>query len=110
MSVAVIAISVSAVVVTFSRAGFLGLAAISALYFLRMIRRRGGDRAWAISMLLIALFSLPLIPSNYIDRIATVTSVDSDPTGSSQARWRDIIASVQFVGEHPIIGAGLGMD
>jgi len=107
---AVIAISVSAVVVTFSRAGFLGLAAISVLYFLRMIRRRGGDRMWAVSMLLVALFSLPLIPANYVERISTVTSVDSDPTGSSQARWRDIIAAGQFVGQHPIIGAGMGMD
>jgi len=64
----------------------------------------------AVSMLLVALFSLPLIPSNYVERISTVTSVDSDPTGSSQARWRDIIAAGQFISQHPIIGAGLGMD
>jgi O-antigen ligase len=110
LAIGVIVINILAVIVTFSRAGFIGLATISALYFLRMIRRRGGDRMWAIAMFSVGLLSLPLLPSTYVDRIATVTSVESDPTGSSQARWRDTRAAVQFVSQHPIIGAGLGMD
>jgi len=110
LCVAVIAINVIAVIVTFSRAGFLGLATIIVVCFLRMIRRRGGDRAWAFAILFGAVLTLPLVPSTYMDRLTTVKSVASDPTGSSQARWRDMVAAVQFVSEHPIIGAGLGMD
>ncbi|HMC20413.1 MAG TPA: O-antigen ligase family protein [Thermoanaerobaculia bacterium] len=108
--IGVIVINITAIIVTFSRAGFLGLATITALYFLRMIRRRGGDRMWAVAMCAVVILSLPLLPSTYVERIATVTSVEADPTGSSQARWRDTRAAAQFVGGHPIIGAGLGMD
>jgi putative inorganic carbon (hco3(-)) transporter len=39
-----------------------------------------------------------------------VTSIESDTTGSSQIRWRDTVAAARFVVEHPIIGAGIGMD
>lgn len=106
----VIAINVVAIIVTFSRAGFLGLATIIAVYFLRMIRRRGSDRAWAFALLFAAVLALQLVPSTYMDRLSTVKSVESDPTGSAQARWRDMVAAVQFVSEHPIAGAGLGMD
>jgi putative inorganic carbon (HCO3(-)) transporter len=106
----VIVISVIGIMVTFSRAGFLGMATIVAVYFIRMIRRRGGDRKWAFAILFAILLAAPFAPSSYVDRLATVRNVASDPTGSSQARWRDMSAAVQFVLGHPIIGAGLGMD
>lgn len=107
---AVIVISVIAVIVTFSRAGFLGLATICAVYFLRMIRRRGADRVWALAVFFAVLLAFPLVPANYVERVATITNVESDPTGSSQDRWRDTVAAAQSVGEHPILGAGIGMD
>lgn len=110
LCIGVIVVSVVAVIVTFSRAGFLGMATIVAVYFVRMIRRRGADRRWAVMIFVAILFALPLAPSNYVDRLATVKNVASDPTGSSQTRWRDMSAAAQFVIGHPIIGAGLGMD
>jgi O-antigen ligase len=110
LCIGVIVLSVVAVIVTFSRAGFLGLATIVAVYFVRMIRRRGADRRWAVAVFLAILFAVPFAPSNYVDRLATVKNVASDPTGSSQTRWRDMSAAVQFVMGHPIVGAGLGMD
>jgi putative inorganic carbon (HCO3(-)) transporter len=110
LCIGVIVVSVVAVIVTFSRAGFLGLATIVAVYFVRMIRRRGADRRWAVAIFLAILFAVPFAPSNYVDRLATVKNVASDPTGSSQARWRDMSAAAQFVIGHPIVGAGLGMD
>jgi O-antigen ligase len=110
LCVVVIVINVIAIIVTFSRAGFLCLATISAVYFLRIIRRRGADRAWAFTIFFGAVLALPLLPSNYVERLATVTSIESDPTGSAQARWRDTVAAARFVIGHPIIGAGLGMD
>jgi O-antigen ligase len=110
LCIGVIVVNVIAIVVTFSRAGFLGLATIVAVYLVRMIGRRGADRAWAVMILFAILSALPLAPSNYVDRLATVKSVESDPTGSAQTRWRDMAAAAQFVMGHPIIGAGLGMD
>jgi O-antigen ligase len=59
---------------------------------------------------MLAILSLPLVPESYVDRLATVTDIESDPTNSSQARWRDMVAAAHFVTEHPIIGAGIGMD
>jgi O-antigen ligase len=110
LCIGVIVVNVIAIIVTFSRAGFLGLATIVAVYLVRMIGRRGADRAWAVMILFAILSALPLAPSNYVDRLATVKSVESDPTGSAQTRWRDMAAAAQFVMGHPIIGAGLGMD
>jgi putative inorganic carbon (hco3(-)) transporter len=106
----VIVLNVIGVIVTFSRAGFLGLITAATIYFLRMTRRRGADRVWAFGMVVVALLALPLLPSTYVDRVATVTKIEADPTGSSQARWRDTVAAARFVMEHPIVGAGLGMD
>jgi O-antigen ligase len=50
------------------------------------------------------------VPETYVDRLATVTDIESDPTNSSQTRWRDMVAAAHFVTQHPIIGAGIGMD
>lgn len=110
LCVAVIAINILGIIVTFSRGGFLGLATIAVIYVVRMIRRRGADRAWAFAIVIAAAVAVPLLPSAYTDRLATVKDIGSDPTGSSQARWRDTLAAAQFVSQHPIIGAGIGMD
>jgi len=110
LALIVIVADIFGVVVTFSRAGFLGLATVATAYFFQMVKRRGADRAWAFTILLSALIAFPLLPSNYVERVATVTSVESDTTGSSQIRWRDSVAAVHFVMQHPIIGAGIGMD
>lgn len=110
LSLSVIVLNVLAIIVTFSRAGFLALAATAGVYFLKLVRRPGSDRAWAMAMVMLAVLALPLLPSTYIDRITTVTDIESDTTGSSQIRWRDTVAAARYVIEHPVIGAGIGMD
>jgi len=86
------------------------LATIGAVYFIKLVRRPAPDRGWAFGILVIAILSLPFLPASYVQRIGTITDIDSDPTGSSQARWRDNVAATSFVMEHPILGAGIGMD
>jgi len=105
----VIAFDVVGVILTFSRAGFLSLATICVVYSVKLFQR-ASDRKWAVAVLLLTLVFLPLLPSTYVDRISTIRSIDADPTGSAQARWRDSVAAIHFVTEHPIIGAGIGMD
>jgi O-antigen ligase len=98
----------AAVVVTFSRAGFLTLATTAALFGMKLMRRG----AWGLVLVgvLLAAAALPALPSGYLDRLATITDVDSDPTGSAQARSRDLKTALHFVAEHPLVGAGAGMN
>jgi O-antigen ligase len=104
----IVALDIATVVVTFSRAGFLALAALSLLYLGRLLRRPG--RGWAVALVGLALLCLPLLPSGYTERLSTITDVEGDPTGSSQARRDDIRTAIRFVLLHPIVGAGAGQD
>jgi O-antigen ligase len=105
-----IGLNVLCVIMTFSRGGFLGLATIAVVYTVRLIRRPGSDRAWAFAAIFVAVLSLPLLPSEYVKRLSTITNMDSDTTGSSQERWAITMAAIRSVKARPINGAGLGMD
>src|SRR2546425_3436201 len=98
----IVLVDVLAVIVTFSRAGFLVLATTFGLYCWRLSKRAG--RGWAVVAIVLALAALPLLPSGYVDRLSTITSIESDPTGSAQLRWTDMFAAVGFVLAHPIVG------
>ncbi len=101
-------LNATAVVLTWSRAGFLTLAAIVGLTCWRLARR--GRPVWAMLAIVVTLTIYPLLPHGYVDRLGTITSMDDDPTRSAQARWRDTIAAAEFVLAHPIIGAGAGQN
>jgi putative inorganic carbon (HCO3(-)) transporter len=105
---AIIALDAVAVVVTFSRGGFVTLVA-TVLLFLWRLRDRP-ERKWAFMVVALALAALPLLPSGYTDRLSTITNIDSDTTGSAQARSRDMLAALSFVVQHPITGAGVGLN
>jgi O-antigen ligase len=96
------------VVVTFSRAGFLTLMATSVLFVIRMLRN--GRLAPAAVLAVAGLVAVPLLPAGYVSRIASIASVDSDPTGSAQARWDDTRAALRIVARRPLLGVGLGMN
>jgi len=93
---------------TFSRAGFLSLATIVGSY-LWIIRRRP-ERAWAYAGLVVAVLCLPLLPGKYFSRLATISDIEADATGSAQQRYQQQVMSVRYVLAHPIVGAGVGMD
>jgi probable O-glycosylation ligase (exosortase A-associated) len=101
-------LSIAAVIVTFSRAGFITLAAIAALTLVAMFRRGAAPAALLLAFLAIA--GIAVMPREYSERLATITDIDSDPTGSAQGRWTDWILSVEYIKAHPITGAGLGQD
>jgi putative inorganic carbon (HCO3(-)) transporter len=103
-----IASSILAIVLTFSRAGFVTLASIGLVYLWQFRRRT--ERRWVYLALLLALACVPLLPGTYGDRIATMTDATADATGSSEARWRDTGAALSFILKHPIVGAGIGSD
>jgi O-antigen ligase len=105
---AAVLLQVLAVVLTFSRAGFLTLATTLGLYASRLVRRP--SRGLVFAALAVALLGLPFVPAGYTDRLLTLGAVDADPTGSAQARWRGTVAAVEHAIEHPVLGAGLGMN
>ena len=96
------------VVVTFSRAGFITLVTTALVYLFKLFGR--GRAAPAAAAALLALLALPLLPDGYGARVASITSVESDPTGSAQRRWADSLAALRILSERPLLGAGLGMN
>jgi probable O-glycosylation ligase (exosortase A-associated) len=101
-------LSVPAVIVTFSRAGFLTLCAIAVMTLVFAARRRAAGPALAI--LLVAASAVPFLPEGYLARVNTITDIEADRTGSAQGRWEDIHLALQVTAEHPVIGVGLGQD
>ena len=96
-------------VVTFSRTGFLTLATV--LLSLAWRIRRGPHRAWLWGAALLApLVAFFVLPPGYLVHLITITDASSDPTGSAQDRWRDMRLALGMVTDHPLFGAGLGMD
>jgi probable O-glycosylation ligase (exosortase A-associated) len=97
-----------AVIITFSRAGFLSLASILAAYF--WVIRRRPERGWAYGGLILLVACLPFLPGEYLTRLSTITNIEADATGSAQHRYAQQIAAVNYVLKHPIVGAGIGMN
>jgi O-antigen ligase len=101
-------LAAAAVVVTFSRSGFLTLATIILLYLWRFVRT--GRPLLAAAVVAAALAGLLAAPSGYRDRLSTVVNIESDRTQSAQSRWHDMQVAADFVMRHPVFGAGLGQD
>ena len=104
-----VGLDVVAVILTFSRGGFLTLATVLLVYLWKI--RRRPERRWAWAALLVVLVAcVPLLPSRYVDRVSTITGLKSDTTGSAQLRWDDTVAAARFVLANPVVGAGVGMN
>lgn len=105
---ATIVLLVAAVIVTFSRAGFLALMMIVCIY-MWLVRNR---KQWFVIPLavVIGLAALPLVPASYYDRISTITAIETDETASAQTRWADYQIAAGLVVSDPFIGAGVGMS
>jgi O-antigen ligase len=101
-------LSIAGVIVTFSRAGFLTLAATGIMLLAVLVRRHSNGAA--ALLVAVALIVPVLVPDSYFNRLSTITAIDTDETGSAQGRWRDVLVSANIVARNPIIGAGIGND
>jgi probable O-glycosylation ligase (exosortase A-associated) len=101
-------LSIPAVIVTFSRAGFLTLCAIAIASLFCFIRRRATGPAAAILAVTCGVMSF--LPSGYLDRLNTITDIEADQTGSAVGRWTDYQLAIQLVARNPVLGVGMGQD
>ena len=104
----IIFLDVVAVILTLSRGGFVTLALIFGVYVWKLLRR--SQTGWVLAGLALTLACLLVLPSGYLDRLATISDMKSDATGSAQDRWRDMVAAVNVALHNPIVGVGLGMN
>ena len=104
----VVLLGIGGVIVTFSRAGFLALAAIFFMFVLTLVRRKSAGAA--IALLVVALSVPMMLPKTYVERLSTITNLDQDKTGSAQGRYKDLGIALEVVSHNPVIGVGLGQD
>jgi len=100
-------LGVAGVIVTFSRAGFLTLAAMGLVGLLALARRRP-LALLATTVLVIA--GSTLLPQGYFKRLSTITNIESDTTGSAQGRWNDALVAIEVAARNPITGVGLDQN
>ena len=96
-----------AVILTFSRAGFLTLATLGVLGLLTVARRRPLAAMTAVAVLAV---TPAFLPDGYMDRLSTITDISADKTGSAQGRWSDLNVALGVVSNNPITGVGLGQN
>ena len=97
---------IAAVIITFSRGGFLGLI-FMALVLVRKLGRRNKSTALA-ALVLGAVFFVVVAPASYSGRLATIFNSASDITGSSSQRTEVLKRSIWVSLRYPLFGVGLG--
>ena len=110
LSAGIIAVSVAAIIITYSRGGFLALIALL-LWFVYVKSMRQGPGAFIrhiamVFALLLMLFAFG--PEGYSQRILSTYDTSKDYTGSAQERSKAMIGTAQSMIEHPL-GSGLNM-
>ena len=96
---------IAAVIITFSRGGFLGLVAMT-LVMARKFGRR--NKTASIGALVLGvIFFLVVAPGSYSGRLSTIFDSASDITGSSSQRTEIFKRSVVVALRYPIFGVGL---
>ncbi len=97
---------VAAIVVTFSRGGFLGLV-IAGLVMVRKIGRR--NKFLSTGALVVAMLALlTFAPASYSSRLGTIFSSQADVTGSSTQRTEILKRSIWVTLRYPLFGVGVG--
>lgn len=97
---------VAAVIITFSRGGFLGLIAMT-IVLARKLSRRNKSMAMA-TLVLGVIFFFAVAPASYSGRLATIFDSASDITGSSSQRSQVLKRSILVAIRYPLFGVGIG--
>jgi O-antigen ligase len=93
------------VVATQSRAGTVGLVAMVLVLAANIVKRRPGV---VFGAALVGMLALPLLPSSYLERVASITDKSLDQTGSREARSILLRESWAAFLANPLTGVGAG--
>jgi putative inorganic carbon (hco3(-)) transporter len=93
------------IVATQSRAGTVGLVAMVLVLAANIVKRKPG---LVFAAALVGMLALPLLPSSYLQRIASITDKNLDQTGSREARSILLRESYDAFLAHPLTGVGAG--
>lgn len=96
---------VGAIVASGSRGGFVGFLAMLLVLGVMLVRRYPG---LIVAGVLAAMCALPVLPSSYWRRIASITDHSKDDYGSADARETLLRESLQAYLENPVVGVGAG--
>jgi O-antigen ligase len=105
LSLVCAAVMAVGVVVTFSRAGFLGLT-LTCGFLLWKLGQKSRARTVTLALLAGGLLLL-LIPSGYTSRLSTILDNKSDKTGSALERREIMDRALSLAVRRPIIGVGM---
>ena len=94
-----------AIIFSKSRGGIMGLVPMLVVLLYQMRRLRPGFAAVVVA---VTLGSVPLLPSSFTDRMASIFNPEEDPTGSREARKRVMREGYQAFLDNPILGLGAG--
>jgi hypothetical protein len=97
---------VAAIVVTFSRGGFLGLVAVSFFLVLKLGRKQRFPTMTAFFLAVVLFFALA--PGGYGSRLSTIFNISGDLTGSGSQRNQVLKRSILVTLRYPLFGVGLG--
>ena len=94
------------VMVTFSRAGFITLAAVSGVMLWKF--GRGSRSSVALATLIASILLISVFSDAYRSRLTTIFDRSSDASGSAQQRVELLERGLDLSLRHPIIGLGMG--
>ncbi len=100
--------SVGAIMLTYSRAGFITLVVVLIFCFLKM-GGQGRQSKYLLPFILVVVAFILLAPQDYGDRLQAITDFSKDRSGSGQARRVTIEKTLEVINEHPLFGVGMGM-
>jgi O-antigen ligase len=100
-----VALMLAAIVASQSRSGTVGLAVMALILAAHLVRRKPG---LVLGAAFAAVLALPLVPSSYWTRLASITDERLDQTGSREARSILLKESFQAFVQHPLTGVGAG--
>jgi O-antigen ligase len=94
-----------AIVASHSRSGTVGLAAMGLVLGVQLLKRKPG---LVLATVFAGVLALPLLPSSYWQRLASITDESLDETGSREARSVLLRESFDAFVAHPFTGVGAG--
>ncbi len=95
----------AAIIFSKSRGGTLGLVGM-VVVLLYQIRRVRPSVAFAV--LAVSIFTIPMLPASFTQRMSSIFNPEEDPTGSREARKRLLGEAYQAYLDHPMLGLGAG--